>query len=63
MRSPVLVVAATVIVDGVIALISEALSFGSAVYLAAFVIGLLAISLIDRDRFWDADLRRTRPPR
>jgi membrane associated rhomboid family serine protease len=62
-RSPVLIVVATVIVAGVIALIGETLSFSSAAYLAAFVIGLLAISLLDRDRFRGADLRRTRAPR
>ncbi len=58
MRSLVLVFAAMVVLAVGIALIGEALSFGSAAYLAAFVIGLLAVSLIDRDRFWGADLLR-----
>jgi len=63
MRSPALIAAAIVIFAVAVALIGEALSFSSAAYLAALVIGLLAISMIDRDRFWGADLRRTRAPR
>jgi len=58
MRSPVLIVAATVVLSVTIGLIGEALEFGSAAYLAALVIGSLAVSLIDRDRFWGADLLR-----
>ena len=60
MRSPVLIAAVTVVVAVTIAVIGEALNFGSGAYLAAVVLGILAVSLIDRDRFWAADLRRER---
>lgn len=63
LRSSVLIASAIVVVAVAVALIGEALAFGSARLLAALVIGLLAVSLIDRDRFWAADLRRTRSPR
>lgn len=58
MRSPVVIVSAIVVVSVAIALVGETFSFGSAAYLAALVIGGLGVSLIDRDRFWGADLRR-----
>lgn len=56
-----LIAAAAVVVAVVLALIGEALSFGDGADLAALVIGMLVVSLIDR--FWAADLRRTRSPR
>ena len=58
MRSPVLIVAAIVVVSVTVALIGEALALGSVAYLAALVIGSVAVSLIDPDRFWGADLLR-----
>jgi hypothetical protein len=62
MRSPLLIGAAAVAVAVLIAVIGAALEFGSAAYLGALVLGILVVSLIDRDRFWAADLRH-RPRR
>ncbi len=52
-----LTVLAVIAVGLAVALIGEALDFGGLAYLAALVVGLLLVSLTDRDRFYLRDLR------
>jgi hypothetical protein len=63
MRSLLLIGAAAITVGVSIGLVGKALDFGSAAYLAALVVGVLVVSLVDRDRFWAADIRRQRRER
>ena len=58
MRSPYLIAAAAALVGVAIGIIGNALSFDGGAYLVALLVGMLLVSLIDRDRFWGADLRR-----
>ncbi len=42
-----------------LAIIGDALEFGSGGYLAAVLVGMLLTSLTDRERFWGASERRS----
>jgi len=54
MRSPILLILAGLAIAAVAAVIGQALDFGGLAWLLALVVVMLAISAVDRERFYGA---------
>lgn len=52
MRSPLLLISAGLVIATVGALVGDALDFGGLAWIVALVVMMLAISVLDRERFY-----------